>query len=100
MLINKDYKVELANDLNLVLCHRMIRQESNLTKAENVGKEWWDVIGYYSPTLEGYHTILKKLCTLKLAETSLSDFKTVIKTLEELHDLIGSLKCPAEFGLQ
>ena len=98
MLISENYKIE-SDDLNLVLYKKTIVQEhtgkGKKPLPENIGQERWGVIGYFSPTSNGFRSALRKLCDMGLLGTGFGEYELVVKKIDELYALIKSVKCPA-----
>lgn len=86
MIIGQDYKIEMPDELNIGLYHRLINQRGN-----HIGEERWQLVGYYSPNLVGFKCALEKLRMLKVAETNLIDFTKVIEKIGESDKLIQSI---------
>lgn len=79
MEINANYKIE-SDSLNCTLFHRA------------AGTKSWRPIAYYSDP----RGCLEKLVKLEINGTGLTDLKTVCKKINELTNLIKSLKIPQD----
>ena len=83
MKINKDWKME-ADPLKITLLERSRAP----AKGNKPAHDKWIVRGYY-PSIQW---ALKGLVDFGVKETELKDLKTVVAKIDELHQLIDSLK--------
>ena len=83
MLIGKNWKID-SDKLNVTLYQRHVAPAKN-------GKpkhDYWTTEGYFSTVKNA----LKFLIDQGVAETNLTDLKTIAKKQEELHQLIDNMK--------
>lgn len=80
-----DYKIE-SDSNNFILKAKKIVQEGRLTKEENIGKEVYSTIGYYT-SIEG---ILKAIPTQVLLDND--DLKTIVKKLNVIKIQIEEIR--------
>jgi len=79
MLIGRNWKIE-SDSMNVTLFKRGVSKKS--------GKETWRGEGYFGTIKEALH----ELVNLEIRQTGLTDLKTINNKIEELHELIDSLK--------
>jgi hypothetical protein len=77
MLIGANYQLE-GDNLNITLSKRMV--------SKRTGKPYWEAVAWFT-TLKG---ALTYLVDLEVAETKLTDLKTVVAKQDELYALIGT----------
>lgn len=83
LIINKNYKVEPQDTLNVVLFERKVVKEG-----DNAGQENWKPIAY-CPNVK---IALKTLVDREINGTGLKDFETVVKKYDELMATIEKLQ--------
>ena len=79
LLINRNYGIE-SDNLNITLLKREVSKEK--------GSERWRAIGHFST----FGSALKGLVDMEVRGDGLGDFETVVKKIDELYELINSLK--------
>lgn len=79
-----DYKIE-SDDRQFVVLAKSIVKESKLTKEENVGKEVFKPVAYYS----NFKSVLKFIGNKVLLDND--DINTIKDKLEQLHKEIARL---------
>ena len=89
MLIGKDWKVE-SDDMNVTIFKRKIINGKGRgrpsTKA--IGSEYFIPVAY----LSNVHIALEYIINKEIQGTGLKDFETVVKKVDELIEMIKSLK--------
>jgi hypothetical protein len=91
MLLGKNYKIE-SDDLQVTLFERKVRSGKpsrfgRKVKPENIGKEYWIPLGYYS----NIRNALRGFINMELLKTGLKDVEIILDKFEELYKLIESV---------
>ena len=91
MLIGTDYKIE-SDTMNVILYQKVTIKDRTgkkglQPKKENIGKEYWDVLGYFSTIQAALRFMVKH----NIQGAGLDDFAAVSKRQDELFDLIKQL---------
>jgi len=91
MLLGKNYKIE-SDDLQVTLFERKVRSGKpsrfgRKVKPENIGKEYWIPLGYYS----NIRNALRGFINMELLKTGLKDVGIILDKIEELYKLIESI---------
>lgn len=85
MILDDDYKIERADDKNVVLYKkRIVKKSKDKTK---IGKEEWEAIAYCGNIKHAF----KRYCDIQL-NGSLDNYMTIINKYDELMKKIDEIK--------
>ena len=87
MMIGEDYKIT-SDSLNVIINQRHVNTGAKRALAENIGKEYWMQVAYFSSPKNA----LKFIVDNEILGTGLSDFETVVAKIDELKALIDGLE--------
>ena len=86
LVINSKYSI-MADELNIILCEKKVKTDTLKTKAENIGKEYTEFIGYFSTVKSALHFLVEH----DIKAQGFEDFKKLNDRIDKLQKDIERL---------